>query len=81
MEKEKLELEPFESRLLTELTDLDIKLKMLASFLNDKEKMEAIPKEQSDLLKEQYQYMDKYFVILCLRFSLLCANKRPIEKL
>lgn len=79
MEKEVLTLEPFESRLLTELTDLDIKIKSLASFLNDKEKIESLSQEQFDLLKEQYQCMDKYFTILCLRFSLLCSNKRPVD--
>lgn len=79
MKKETLELESFESRLLTELTDLDIKIKSLRDFLNDKEKIESIPQEQYELLKEQYQYMDKYFMVLCLRFSLLCSNKRPVD--
>lgn len=79
MKKETLELESFESRLLTELTDLDIKIKSLASFLNDKEKVESISQEQYELLKEQYQCMDKYFTILCLRFSLLCSDKRPVD--
>jgi hypothetical protein len=64
-------METFKDRLITEKTELDIKIEKLSAFINDKQKFVTVAYIQQELLKLQLDSMMCYSKTLGLRITYL----------